>query len=258
MTILTSEGYHLRRYSCRIIYRFILIVLLFSFQSITNAQPTLVLNTTGQPPLNTETHDGFMDQVAREAIKRIGYQLIINRLPAERGLRNANSGLIDGEMSRVKGINHLYPNLIRVPEKIMDWELVVFSKEDIKLQSGWNSLVDKNIAFITGWKILEKNAPQSANITKTRNARQLFTLLEKNRVDLIVYEGWGGNYLLNQLQIDSIYVQLPALKIKAMYMYLHKKHAVLVPQLAHALLDMKRDGSYEQLEKKYLNPISKK
>ena len=41
-----------------------------------------------------------MDDVAREALKSIDYELVIDRLPAERGLRNANNGLIDGEMIR--------------------------------------------------------------------------------------------------------------------------------------------------------------
>jgi polar amino acid transport system substrate-binding protein len=227
-------------------------VFLCLFQSSANSQSTLTINTVGQPPLNTSTHDGFMDEVAREAINRIGYQLDINHLPAERGLRNANNGLIDGEMSRIKGLDNIYHNLIRVPEKIMSWEFCVFSKKPIDLQKGWASLEDKNVAFINGWKILEKNVPKSATITKTRNSQQLFTLLKRNRTDFIVYERWGGSLVLKKLQLDKVSLQRPFLASREMFIYLHKKHKALVPGLASALADMKKDGSYDRLIKKHL------
>jgi polar amino acid transport system substrate-binding protein len=230
-------------------------VFLFLFHPVSNAQQTLVINAVGQPPLNTESRDGFMDEVTREAMKRIGYQLIIDRLPAERGLRNANNGLIDGEMSRIKNIDNTYHNLIRVPEKIMNWEFCVFSKKPIDLQTGWASLTNKNVAFINGWKILEKNVPKSAVITKTRDSQQLFTLLKRNRVDFIIYERWGGGSVLQKLQLDEVSQQSPFLTSREMFIYLHKKHRKLVPQLSRALADMKKDGSYDRLKKKHLTAL---
>ena len=163
-----QRNYKLQTDDRWIIYQCTLIVALFLFQLTADTQPTLVLNAGGQPPLNTKTHDGFMDEVAREALKRIGYELVIDHLPAERSLRNANSGLIDGEMGRIKGIDNIYHNLIRVPEKIMDWEFFVFSKKPVNLQQGWASLANKNLAFITGWKILEKNIPKTAAIIRAK------------------------------------------------------------------------------------------
>jgi len=239
----------------RTVRQTILIILLCAFQSTINAQPSLELNTTGQPPLNTQTHDGFMDEVTREALQRIGYKLVINRLPAERGLHSTNDGLIDGEMSRVEGIDQLYTNLIRVPEKIMDWEFYIFSEKTISLQKGWSSLENKSIAFITGWKILEKNVPESATVTKTRNSHQLFTLLKNNRVDYIIYERWGGNRVLNELELKKVKLQKPFLASREMYIYLHNKHKAIVPLLTQALENMKSDGSYERLVQKHLSPL---
>ncbi len=239
-------------------HKLIYITSLFLFHSIVNAQPDLVFNITGQPPLNTPAQDGFMDDVSREALKRIGYQLVIIRLPAERALRSANSGFIDGEMSRIQGLDKIYSNLIRVPEKIMDWEFFVFSKKQINLQNGWHSLENKSVAFITGWKILENNVPKTAAITKTKNSQQLFTLLQKDRADFIIYEHWGGKYLSNKLQLDNVVLQVPALAKKEMFMYLHKKHAALVPQLSQALSEMKKDGSYQGLVNKHLTVLLEK
>jgi len=216
------------------------------------AENTLIFNVTGQPPLNTNEHNGFMDEVTREALRRVGYKLIINRQPAERGLRSINKGIIDGEMSRVKGINKIYPNLIRVEEKIMNWDFVVFSKKDIDLNDGWSVLKNKNVSFINGWKILEKNVPKSARITKTKNSSQLFNLLKKDRTDFVIYEHWGGHEVMTGMGLKNIKMRKPALASKEMFIYLHKKHAVLVPKISAALLEMKKDGSYRKIEKKYL------
>ena len=137
----------------------------------------------------------------------------------------------------------------------MDWEFSVFSKKQINLQYGWDNLKDKNIAFITGWKILENNVPKTATITKTKNSQQLFTLLKKDRADFIIYELWGGKYLINKLQLDNVDMRPPALAKKEMFIYLHKKHTALVPRLTQALIEMKKDGSYQGLVKKHLTVL---
>jgi len=216
----------------------------------TNKQ--LVFNVTGQPPLNNDSQNGFMDEVARESLNRIGYQLLINRQPAERGLRSANEGVIDAEMSRVKGIDKVYKNLIRVPEKIMDWEFVVFSDKKTNLDQGWQNLAKKNLAFITGWKILENNVPKSAFIMKTRDSNQLFQLLKRARTEHVIYERWGGNKLIRELNLNNVRMASPPLAVKEMYIYLHKRHRKVVPLLSNALKQMKTDGTYSALAQKHL------
>jgi len=46
------------------------------------------------------------------------------------------------------------------------------------------------------------------------------------------------------------------LAVKEMFIYLHKKHHSLVPQLSQALVEMKKDGSYQTLFNKYLMPFN--
>ena len=238
---------------------FFRIVTIFSLVMLfhtATAEPIIRLNATGQPPLNTKSQDGFMDEVATEAFRRIGFELKTVFLPAERGLKNSNRGLIDGEMSRVKGLEKIYSNLVCVPEKIMDWEFVVFSSKAINLKNGWSDLSAQAVAHINGWKILEKNIPASAEVTKTRNADELFSLLTKKRIDLIIYERWAGHLRLHKLSLDSIKERRPALAVKGMFIYLHKKHKALVPKLSAALEGMKKDGSYQEFVKKHLKPLA--
>jgi len=231
----------------------ILIVLITPF-SIAANERVIELNVTGQPPLNTSQQTGFMDEVAKEAFRRIGYQLKTIRLPAERGLVNANQGIVDGEMSRVKGIDKLYKNLLRVPEKIMDWEFVGFSNSSIQLPNGWSDLSSRAVSHINGWKIFEKNVPDTAEITKTSNAEGLFNLLRRNRAEVVLYERWGGSQLLNEMNMGNVERCKQTLAVKEMFIYLHKKHKSLVPKLAKAMSAMKQDGSYQKIFNKYLAP----
>ena len=234
-------------------------VILFVFLSLSIkaaiAAPIILLNITGQPPINTSTLDGFADEVTAEAFKRIGYELHTERLPAERGLKSANEGLVDGEMLRVKGMNKIYKNLVRVPEKIMDWEFVAFSYKPINMAQGWSGLSGKLVSHINGWKILEKNIPSDAEVTKVENADELFKLLANKRTDFSLYELWGGYYKLNSMSMNQVEKCEPALAVKEMFIYLHKKHAALVPKLSASLQEMKKDGSYQKFYEKHLTPL---
>lgn len=216
------------------------------------ANPVLVFNTTGKPPLNSKDGSGFMDQVTKEALTRIGYDLKLVQLPAERGLLNTNKGLDDAEMSRIAGLQKRYKNLRQVPEKIMDWEFVVFSKKIIDTTNGWESLAHKNVAFINGWKILENNIPASAKTVKVKNEKLLFSLLNKDRVDYIIYEKWGGMSLLENNKYQNIIIANKPLVAREMFIYLNKKHLQVVDSLSNTLKEMKKDGSYQNIKKRTL------
>ena len=223
--------------------------------SLVYANQALVINTTGKRPLNTPEQSGFLDLVVAEAFRRSGLVLKTIQLPAERGLINANLGIDDGEMSRIAGLEKNYPNLVRVPEKIMDWEFYAFSSQNVNLSNGWQDLAGYSVAFINGWKILENNVPASAEITKVKNPEQLFELLIKQRSQIVIYERWAGLRYIKQSQLQSIKPLQPALAKRNMYMYLNKKHQALVPKLAEALKAMKQDGTYDRFTTEILGPL---
>ncbi len=212
----------------------------------------ITLNAVGDPPLNDELMQGFMDRVAQEAFKRIGINLHTIRLPAERGLINANEGISDGEMGRIAGLQTIYPNLIQVPESIMNWEFVVIGSDAVNFNGDWQDLIGKTVAIINGWKILETNIPKQVQVVKVKNPQLLFDLLQRKRTDLIIYERWGGTMRLKKIAMREMELKLPALAIREMYIYLNKKHQPLVERLAQALRAMKIDGSYEKIMRQTL------
>ncbi len=104
-----------------------LVGILLSLAISTNvlASDKMVIGTGLKPPLvSSETAPGFLDTLAKEVFHRLGIELEVIILPAERALINANNGIEDGNLLRIKGLEKQYPNLIRVPEKMMNSEFV--------------------------------------------------------------------------------------------------------------------------------------
>lgn len=206
--------------------------------------PTLVLNDANSAPFTNETGTGLIDIVAGEAFRRAGLKLVLIRLPAERALLNANAGIDDGEVSRVAGIEKAYPNLVPVPEKLVDHHFVVFTRDPTLKEASWASLRPLSVGYIRGYKIVEKNIPPGTQITAASDATQLFTMLNKGRIDIAIYRRWEGLVLAQKLGIQNIRIVEPSLVETGVYIYLHKKHADKVPLIASALREIKAEGLF--------------
>lgn len=232
-----------------------IIIILSGITGYSQAQ-TLVLNDTNGPPFTTDAQDGFLDILVARAFAELGLQLKLVKSPAERGLKNANEGIDDGELTRIAGIDRQYPELVRVPEKLIDWEFVAFTRNrDIRLQ-GWQSLRDYSIGFIRGWKILEQNTAGFPYVNTVRNSDVLFSMLDKGRVDVILFSRWYGMYLLQEKNIQGVQVLEPPLAVREMFIYLNKRHARHVPGIAAALRQLKASGEYERLFNQTVRPIA--
>jgi polar amino acid transport system substrate-binding protein len=57
-------------------------------------------------------------KIVSSIYKRLGYDVIVNQYPAKRALKMSNSGAVDGELFRIKGMQRFYPNLRIVPTAI--------------------------------------------------------------------------------------------------------------------------------------------
>ncbi|MDP2031458.1 MAG: transporter substrate-binding domain-containing protein [Thiobacillus sp.] len=210
--------------------------------------PVLTLNDPNEPPYTTTDQKGFVDVVAFEAFRRAGVQLRLVKLPAERALINANAGTEDGDLSRIAGLDALYPNLIRVPEKLIDWEFVAFSKNPTLLAK-LDVIRTQPIGHIRGWKIYENMLTGAPAVVSSDDSAQLFRQLQLDRIDVALYERWLGMSLLRKQGIKGIYPLEPAITKREMYIYLHKRHAALVPKIAEALRAIKAEGLYDKLYK---------
>lgn len=212
-----------------------------------NGQP-LHVNTSSNPPLSTDDQTGFNDLLMIEAYRRAGYTVSVRRLPSARSMENLNQGIDVGNGPRIQGLEAYFPNVVMVPEQVIDYDFVAFSRGKLPHPvRQWSDLADLNVAIVTGWKILEVNITEFSSLVKVRTPEQMFSLLESGRADVVIIERWQGLKVVRQLAISNVMIHEPPLATKPMFFYVHKSRANMIPALTKALASMKADGTYQRM-----------
>jgi polar amino acid transport system substrate-binding protein len=205
---------------------------------------TMLIGSSYSAPFSTPQGDGYFDLVLEEAFVRVGREVEIRLLPAERSLRDADSGRIDGDIGRIEGIEVFYPNLRMVPEPALDArQFVAFTLDEDIAITGWKDLAPYNLAFVRGWKIFEENTGGVASRTMVESTEQLFVLLDRDRADIVLSSRIDGLAAARAQGLRGVRVLDPPLAEMKMYLYLNDAHAELLEPLARALSSMKADGT---------------
>lgn len=222
-----------------------------------HAAEKLVLSSGVLAPYTTPDRKGFLDRVVAAAFRELGLEaeLLIYPTATERSMLNANEGIDDGLAMRVAGLERQYPNLIRVPEEVAVNDFVAYTIGRRFVTDGWDSLSPYVVTYIIGWKVFEQNVPKGKELTLVRDAEQLFALLARGRADVALYERWQGMAQTRAMGIEAQVMEPPLVRTK-MFMYLHKKHAALVPRAAEALAKIKKDGVYRRIFDETLKPYA--
>lgn len=180
-----------------------------------------------------------MNAVVTEAFRRMGIKIRIIAMPSKRSLINANKGIEDGNLLRTKGITARYPNLLMVPEKLSINQIVAFSKNRNIRVDGWKSLNSYHVVCVNGWRNCERELPAPKQKTIVKNDKLLFTLLEKNRADVGIFGRNTGMATLKKLGITDIIPLEPPIIVSDLFLYIHKKHESLIPDISSTLRQMK-------------------
>ena len=187
-------------------------------------------------------------RILTEAYGRIGYDVVVEGVPAERALVMSNQGRVDGEAARVSVIEPACPNLIRVPTPLYTNRVVVFSRiGDIDLSRSWDGLYPYRVGIVRGYKFVDKMTA-SMNRVLVSCYRKLFTLLENGRLDVAVTEYFDVLPTLKEMQPRNVRIQEPPLAFNHMYHYLHKRNADLVPKIDAVLRDMRKEGRMQAIQ----------
>lgn len=211
------------------------------------ANEKITLSTGIRDPFTTVEKSGFIDLLVKEIFRRIGIDATVTVYQnSAKSLANANIGIDDGAALRIKGLGKKFPNLIRVPEKIMDNDFVAYSIIKPIVTDRMSALDEVTIAYINGWQIFQNSLSAHNFTTRTKTALQMFDLLTARKVDFILYERWQGLWRARQLGL-TIQVSEPPLAKREMFMYLNNKHSGLVNKVSAALLEIKKDGTYQEI-----------
>ena len=181
------------------------------------AQENLVF---GQPTLGYP-HNAATD-ILRKAYGKLGLNFSFTNLPGKRSLVHSNTGLIDGELLRVQGINIKYPNLIVVPVSIAQLEQVVFTKNASFDVKGWESLRPYKIGIRLGVEITKKKTEGMIQ-EFTRSDDSNFKKLAAGRIDVIARGRVAGLAIIKKLKLKGLNVLEPPLEIIKLFHVLNKK-----------------------------------
>lgn len=223
------------------------------------AEPqTYVFNTSTGEPYANDAGTGFQDLVVAEVFRRIGLKGRVEQYTASaRALINANEGIDQGVAMRVKGLENKYPNLVRIDERLIENDFVAYSNNLDFSTDSWRSLEPYVVALVNGWVIFERNLSPTQTKTAVTEPDQMFAMLAKKRVDVVLYERWQGLYRARLSGLE-VRVHEPPLASVDMYMYVHKDYAHLAPKLTQALRDIKADGTYQAIFDRTLTPLMHK
>ncbi|MBT3237835.1 MAG: transporter substrate-binding domain-containing protein [Rhodospirillaceae bacterium] len=220
-------------------------------------QHVYVLNTSTGAPYATPERNGFQDQIVAEVFRRIGLEGRVAMYDASaRALLNANTNVDHGVAMRIAGLEKKFPNLVRVPERLIANDFVAYSRGIDLSTNDWNNLSPYVVAYINGWQIFEKNLVPGQDKTTVKDPSQMFSMLDKKRVDVVLYERWQGLFRAAHTGVQ-VKVHEPPLASVDMFMYMNKKHEHLVDKMAQALKDMKADGTYQKIFDQTLTSLSK-
>lgn len=217
-----------------------------------HAEEVLLLNTAFSAPLVGPEHKGALDILYRTLGSKLGLDIQIEKIPAERALLNANAGIEDGDTCRIVGLEDSYPNLLRMPEEIMQVQMSAFTTLPAFKPKGVASLKLYHVGYLIGWKVLELNVIGVKQVSRFATDLELFTALEKNLIDVAIIEKSQGIALIPKG--STIRVLEPELLKFPCYLYLHKKQSALIPKISDELKKMKSNGSYEKIFNDVMRP----
>lgn len=180
-------------------------------------------------------------KIAAEAYRRIGIATHFMRLPSERALQAADSGLTGGDLIRMAGIERMYPNLVQVPEPMLSYDNVAFTTGLGFKVDGWESLRPYRLCVLRNMKLAEQGT-EGMERSFGNDVPQLIKMLRAGRCEVAVlaYIVWPE---IDRLQAGPLRSLDPPIFSQPLYLFVNNKHAALVPKLAHALREMRADGT---------------
>jgi len=227
-----------------------LFLLLLPLQSpVLNAQNLMHINTGWTAPVSL-----LLERITQAMFKRANIDLEFSELPGERSIYLAASGISDGDCCRIpRAIEKDYPELLQVPEVVYVARFSAFSKQPQLKNITFEALKPYNIATIAGWKILVINLkrikPETLHVMN--DAQAMFKVLEKNRIDVATYGYLSGLKIIKELGLTDISAIDPPLASLPLYLYLNKKHKLIIPELTNALKALKEEGEIERIIKEF-------
>ena len=153
-------------------------------------------------------------------------------------------------VSRIDVSRDRYPNLIRMPEPVID---VVFAGLYLRPDVGVETAADfarYRFGYVRGWRVAERLFADLPDAVVVREAGQLLEMLDAGRLDVVFLTVAPARRLaldrgMPRPRVTGFTVSRP------LYLHLHERNAALIRPLTDALRSMKEDGRYRRIMSGY-------
>ncbi len=211
--------------------------------------------------LSVPDHEALSEtgmRIVTEMYRRIGYQVRESHLPVRRSLRDSDSGDSDGEAMRAAELEKRFPDLIRVPEPLIEQDIVAFTAgHPAFLARGWDDLAGHSICARMGILLVEDKLSglPGVRVSLAEESSQVFRMLKAGRCDYAVLprSAWIE---AQEAGITGLAEASPVLTHFTAYHYVNRRRAMLVPSLAAVLRRLRAEGFVARTEAELETAIS--
>lgn len=199
----------------------------------------LRMASTFREPYIVLPNGGTAWQMLKSLETALNIEFDMTDMPAARSLSLARNGILDGGLWSVEASGDEFAHLIRVAYPLADLEVSVFSWwPNMKINS-FEDLHDY-YGFVAstqiGRKFLEKKIAEFENRLYVENIEQLFNLLAARRSDIVFIDRASAYEVIGDRLGKTIFeVSAKPLATLELYLYLHEKHADLIPKIIKSL-----------------------
>lgn len=197
----------------------------------------------------------WLNLIYTEVFRRLGYEFQYTGYPNERAAMVAEDGDVDGEIQRAANYEKVTKNLLKVEEPSFLVIVAAYAVTPGIVLDGWESLKNTNyiVEYRRGSKVAQSALPKVVKPEKLSTITTVEQGLKKlitGRIDLFIEQERVvaetlRNFDKGKFDPSSVY-QAGIMWTGESHVYLHKKHAALLPKITEVLKAMKQEGVVER------------
>ncbi|SHO53927.1 hypothetical protein SAMN02745220_05371 [Desulfopila aestuarii DSM 18488] len=200
----------------------------------------------------------LLNLIYTEVFRRLGYELQYIGYPNERANLMAENGTVDGEIQRAASYEKVSKNLLKVEEPSFSVSVAAYAVTPGIVLDGWESLKDTDyiVEYRRGSKVAASALPtvvKPENLSTSSTVELRLKKLIAGRTDIYIEQEHVVEETLSKFDKagfdHSTMYQAGIMWTGYSHLYMHKKHAALLPKITEVLKAMKHEGLVEYYKK---------
>ena len=186
-------------------------------------------------------------RVLPQIYQRIGREITISSVPANRAQLLATSGELDGEIMRIYSYGSENPSTLRVPTAYYQFATMAFVRKDSGIVSLTpEQLKNYRIVKVRGVKHTDNITRGLSNAVDFSSTQEIMNMVSLGRADIALTSVIDGSVILEKMAMHELRMLDKPLAVLDLYHYLHQSHVDLIPPLDAAIKKLKASGELDR------------